>query len=290
VSYLDDLSIILVQATGRSFPISNSEPWGNPKLMSKVLKQITTQIGRPTVPLYRRPVRQAILNYRRSRELSGDLETKYVCIGAAAQFSQWCLLEDAGLLAKLLKPAQTAPDQWRLKYFSYLLHGYWSYRRDDENVSADSRKGWVTLRSWLAAQQRDLARSTILKPLWFRTLTHHSNLLTGEACGRYGQELLAGMSASLTEALANLGVPSSSWVREEAIYALMQAAANLHDAGFHARIAQLVEIASGKSDLKLSRGISIRCIASLLSRHAASSGRPENAALRDAAIHFIGNP
>jgi hypothetical protein len=102
--------------------------------------------------------------------------------------------------------------------------------------------------------------------------------------------LLAGVSAGLTEALAKLGVPSSSWVREEAIYALMQAAADLHDAGFHARLAELVEIASGKTDLRLSRGISIRCVASLLSRHAASSGRPENAALRDAALHFIGNP
>jgi EH_Signature domain len=290
VSSLDDLSITLVQATGRSFTLSNSEPWGNPKPMSKLLKQITIQISRPPARGHRRPVRQAILNYRRSRELEGDLETKYVCIGAAAQFSQWCLLEDAALLAQLLKHAQAAPDQRRLRYFSYLLHGYWSYPRNGENVSADSRKGWVTLRSWLAAQQRDLARSTILKPLWFRTLTHHANLLTGEACGRYGQELLAGVSAGLTEALANLGVPSSSWVREEAIYALMQAAANLHDAGFHARITQLVEIATGETDLKLSRGISIRCVASLLSRYAASSGRPENAALRDAALHFIGNP
>jgi EH_Signature domain len=287
---LDDLSISLVQATARSFSISTNEYWGNPKPMSKALEKITIQIERPPVRVDRRPVRQAVLNYRRSRELPGYLDIKYVCIGAAAQFFGWCLLEDAGLLAKLLKHAQAAPDRWRLRYFSYLLRGYWSFPRDGENTSAESQNGWITLRSWLAAQQRDLAASTILKPLWFRTLIHHSNLLTGEACSRYGQELLAGVSASLAEALANLGVPSSSWIREEAVYALMQAGANLNDAGFHSHIARLVDIATGKTGLRLSKSISIRCVALLVSRYAASGSRPENIALRDAAVQFIGNP
>lgn len=288
--YLDNLRTGLLQATERSFPVSTREAWGNPRSMSKALKKITAQVDRPPVPLYRRPVWRAVLNYRRSRELPGHPDTRYICIGAAAQFSGWCLLGDAGLLANLLKHAQAAPDRWRLRYFSCILRGYWSFPRDGENISVESKRGWLALRSWLAAQEKDLAASTSHRPLWFRTLINHSNLLTSEACTRYGQELLAGADARLTEALANLGVPSSSWVREEAVYGLMQAAANLNDAGFHSRIARLVDILNGKTDLKFSRGIAIRCTALLVSRYAASNSRPENIGLRDAAVHFIGNP
>jgi EH_Signature domain len=289
-SHLDDLSTGLTRAMGRSFALITEKNWGNPKPMSDISRAISSRIHRPLTAIDRPSVSQAMQRYRTSRELGGPADIKYVCIGAVEEFFGWRLLEDAELLAKLLQQAQAAPGQWRLKYFACLLRGYWSFPRNQENTRSASQKGWITLREWLDEQQRDLGRSATYTPRWFKTLTRHSNLLTNQPCIRYGQELLAGVSSSLNEALTILAVPSDSWLREEAVYAQMQAGTNLHDEGFQSCIARLANVASGKTDFKLAKGISIRCLALLVTRYAACVNKPENIALRDAAIAFIGNP
>jgi hypothetical protein len=288
--YLSDLSMSLVQATGRSFGISASEYWGNPKPLSKVLALVSGRFESPLVSVNRRSVSQAVLKYRNSRELTDYLDIKYVCIGASEEFSGWCLLEDAGLLDKLLKLAQAVPDRWRLKFFSCLLRSYWSFPRDDEETTPASKIGWAKLRGWLDGQRIYLAGSIQTKPLWFQTLNNHANLLADRPCKRYGQELLTGASASLNEALEHLGVPSDSWLRNEAIDAQMQAGVDLKDVAFQSCLSRLVDVASGKTEFRLSRSIATRCLARLVSRYAACSSRPEHMALRDAAIALIGNP
>ena len=288
--YLSDLSVSLVQATGRSFGISASEYWGNPKPLSKVLALVSGRFESPLVSVNRRSVSQAVLRYRDSRELTDYLDIKYVCIGASEEFSGWCLLEDAVLLDKLLKLAQAVPDRWRLKYFSCLLRSYWSFPRDDEETTPASKIGWAKLRGWLDGQRIYLSGSIQTKPLWFQTLNNHANLLADRPCKRYGQELLTGVSASLNEALEHLGVPSDSWLRNEAIEAQMQAGIDLKDVGFQSCLSRLVDVATGKTEFRLSKSIATRCLARLVSRYAACSGRPEHMALRDAAIALIGNP
>jgi hypothetical protein len=288
--HLDDLSANLVQAMDSSFSVSATESWGNSKPMSIALASVTARFDSPLVRTDRQSVSKAVLRYRQSGELAEFLEIKYVCIGAWEEFSGWCLLEDTRLLERLLKIVQVGSDRRRLKYFSCLLRSYWSFPHFGERTTPTSRNGWLGLRGWLDDQRRELAKSAICKPLWFQTLSQHSNLLADKPCKPYEKDLLAGGSATLNEAFANLGIPSDSWLREEAVYTQMQAGANLDDAGFRSCIARLLDIASGKTEFRLSKGLSIRCIALLVSRYAACSEKPEHITLRDASIAFIGNP
>jgi hypothetical protein len=290
MTHLHDLSTNLVQAMGSSFGDRATESWGNPKAMSKALASVSEHFDSPLIKSDRQSVSKAVLKYRQSGELKEFLDTKYVCIGASEDFSGWCLLEDARLLDRLLKAAQVGSDRKRLKYFSCLLRSYWSFPHLGERTMPASENGWMTLRGWLDAQRGELTKSAISKPLWFQTLGQHSNLLADQPCKPYEKDLLAGGSPSLNEAFTNLGIPADSWLRAEAVYAQMQAGANLGDSGFLSHIGKLLDLASGKTEFKISKGLSIRCIALLVSRYAKCSVKPEHIALRDAAIAFIGNP
>ena len=289
-NHLHDLDVGLINALGASFGARATESWGNPKAMSKALASTNALFDSPLIKSDRQSVSMAVLKYRQSGELKEFSDTKYVCIGASEDFSGWCLLEDARLLDRLLKTAQVGPDRRRLKFFSCLLRSYWSFPHLGEKTTPASENGWMTLRAWLNAQRGALVKLAISKPLWFHTLDQHSNLLTDKPCKPYEKDLLAGGSPSLNEALINLGIPADSWLRAEAVYAQMQAGANLGDSGFLSHIGKLLDLASGKTEFKISKGLSIRCIALLVSRYAKCSVKPEHIALRDAAIAFIGNP
>jgi hypothetical protein len=238
--------------------------WKDHSHSSPVSHRISARFDSPLIKSDRQSVSTAVLKYRQSGELKEFLDTKYVCIGASEDFSGWCLLEDSRLLDRLLKIAQVGSDRRRLKYFSCLLRGYWSFPHLGERATPASENGWMTLRGWLDAQRRELDKSAISKPLWFRTLGHHSNLLADKPCKPYEKDLLAGGSPSLNEAFTNLGIPADSWLRAEAIYAQMQAGANLGEPGFLSHIGKLLDVASGKTEFKISKGLSIRCIALLV--------------------------
>jgi hypothetical protein len=292
INFVNELGKRLEQVMGAPRFTAATENWGNPVMMSRALARVERNFTAPHVmsDSDRRSVAEAVLRFRNSRQLKNYQETKYVCIGASQEFSGWCLLQDPELREMLLQRSSVGSDRQRLKYFSCLLSSYWSFPRDAKETSAASRIGWVRLRDWLNAQRLYLDRSVESKPLWLSTLNDHANLLAEQPCKRYGQELLQGMSASLNEALENLDVSSDSWLRNEAIYAQMQAGAELADMQFQSCLPRLMDAASGKSEFRLSRSISIRCLALLVSRYAACASTPEYIPLRDATIAFIGNP
>jgi EH_Signature domain len=292
INFVNDLSERLEQVMASSRLATAAENWGNPAMMSRALARVERNFTAPNVMSEsdRRSVAEAVIRFRNFRVLTDFRETKYVCIGASQEFSGWCLLQDHALLEILLQRASAGSNRRRLKYFTCLLSSYWSFPRDAKETSAALTTGWVKLREWLNAQRLYLDRSVTTKPFWFSTLNEHANLLTGQPCKRYGPELLRGVTASLNRALEDLGVGSDSWLRNEAIYAQMQAGVELADMQFQSCLPRLMDAASGKSEFRLSRSISIRCLALLVSRYAACASTPEHIPLRDATIAFIGNP
>jgi hypothetical protein len=273
-----------------------AEAWGNAEAMTQALARVRGHFDAPYVRGAKdaQSVAEVVLRFRSSRELNDSRETKYACIGASEEFSGWRVLEDAELLETLLRQAGSGSDRQRLRHFTCLLCSYWSFPRYESETSAASGIGWVRLRGWLAAQRAYLDQAIHPKPPWFTALTEHANLLTDQPCKRYARELLengsAGVSAALSEALEMLAVGSDSWLRQEAIYAQVQACAELPDTQFQSLLGRMVEVAGGKTGFRLSRSISIRCLALLVSRYAVCGNTPEHIPLRDACIAFIGNP
>jgi hypothetical protein len=289
-THLSDLRLKLSAAMGSSLAVNANEYWGNPEAMSKELALLRARFDSPLACSDTQSVEQAVLRYRQTGRLPGHRDIKYVCIGAAMEFSGWCLLGHAPLLDRLLKTAQLGSHRIRLRYFSCLLQSYWSFPRNDEKTSQAALDGWTALRDWLTAQRHLLAAWPSVQQPWFETLNQHANLLTTEPCAHYGRELLAGVSAGMNRAFEQLRVPSDSWLREEAIFAQMQAGVDQEEAAFKSSITRLVQIAVGTGSIRVSENISRRCLALLLSCYASCGSHPEIIGLRDAAIAFIGNP
>jgi hypothetical protein len=258
--------------------------------MSKALSGVRKHFDTPLIKGNRQSIAMAVAKFRSSGELKSFLDVKYVCIAASETFSGWRVLQDAKLLSTLLEAAGEGPDRRRLKCISCLLRSYWSYPRFSEKPSDGSQEGWLLLQRWLSERTRKLNSSDIVKPLWFQTLCGNLNLLGEEPCKPYHKDLLLGESARLNQAFIDLGIPADSWLREEAVFAQIQAAAALDDAGFRSCITRLLKVTSGETDFKISKGLSTRCIAGLVSRYATCSDKSEHIALRDAAISYIGNP
>lgn len=290
--FINELGKHLEHVIGSSRMTAATENWGRPEVMTRALAKAERYYASSQVTGGGdgQSIAEAILHFRNSRYLGGYRETKYVCIGASQEFSGWCLLQDHELREMLLERSGMGSDAQQLKYFEFLLCSYWSFPRDDKETSAATRIGWIRLRDWLNERRRYLDRSVKTKPLWFLTLNDHANLLADHPCKRYGEELLQGASAVLNEVFDKLAVGSDSWLRDEAVYAQIQAGTELVDIRFLACLPRLIDTASGRTRFRVSRSISIRGLALLVSRCAACDSTPEHISLRDATIAFIGNP
>jgi hypothetical protein len=287
---LDTLSIGLTRASESTFGSRATDLWGKPELMSKALATVTARFDNPVSRSDKLSVSRAMLRFRETRTLTDFLETKYVCIAAWDSFSGWCLLEDAELLSRLLAAVSIGPTRRRVKYFSCLLRSYLQFPRYSDEVNPGMLIGWCKLRDWLRNHEKELFTVIASQPAWLRALHEHRNLLDENPCLPYQKDLLSGGSSSLNEIFSKLFVPADSWLRQEALLSQIQAGTDLRDFEFQARLPQLVRIATGETEFKLSRKLSIRCVALLISRYTTCDGRPEHIALRDAALAFIGNP
>jgi hypothetical protein len=287
---LDNLSLGLSRASESAFGNRALDSWGKPDSMSHALAALTAKFDNPVLRSDRLSVSRAVLRFRQTRELTDGIETKYVCIAAWDNFSGWCLLQDVGLLRTLLAAASTGQIRRRLKYFSCLLRSYLQFPRFSDDSTAEMFIGWVTLRDWLRTHEKAFSLAPGSQPAWLRALHEHVNLLNEDPCGRYKKELLSGGSPSLNDVFSKLSVPVDSWLRQEALFSQIQAGTDLGNTEFQSHLPQLIKIATGETEFKLSRKLSIRCVALLISRYAACESKPEHIALRDAALAFIGNP
>ena len=239
---------------------------------------------------------QVIAEYRKSGTVEKFRDLKNVCYGSTLRMLDgWCLLAEDEFREKLLHEVEHLTEsRLRLKCFQALLSSYFAFPLYDEQTSESAHSGWEKLRVWLnrlrGQFQQEGMNKKLRLPAWFTVLTSHDNLLTNKPCDRYGSEMLRDNHSSLEEARQGLRIQRESWVMEETILSLMQTAAELDDVPFQTQLDQLMKIAQGQTDAKVSELLKRRSIAILVCRYAHCKVKPEHPTLRDAAIEIIGNP
>lgn len=269
---------------------ANYEGWGKPQLMSKALADVKLVFDSPIDPIPGRSVTDTLFSFRKSGKLTTFLDVKYVCFGVGQHIGtdEWCLLNDPSLFEKLLKLVdeyQPEPRRFR-KCYQGLLSGYFGYPCHSNKTPEEGRANWKFLRIFLY-KRLSVALSATLEGSWFGMLDNHANLLKDKPCERYKDALLADDYTELKSVCSTLGVPSDSWVWEEAIISRMEAACSLPDVAFCSHLKSLlISIA----DNSLSHLLSIRCISMLLVRYVACPHKEEHPELRDSAVRIIGNP
>jgi hypothetical protein len=85
-----------------------------------------------------------------------------------------------------------------------------------------------------------------------------------------------------------LGISRESWVWQELVLSQVEVTCRHIDQSFKDDLDRLLSLLQANS--MLSQNLVVRCTAKLVSRYAQCSARPENSALRDAAVNNIGNP
>lgn len=266
------------------------DAWSEPEATAKIFARVKARHDGPGIDADPRTVAAAVAYFQRHGRPDGWRGLKYTCFGAGSHNALgWCLLSENTLREKLFTLAQAEVEPRRkIKCFQSLLFCYWKFPL--ATAKQDALVGWKALRAWLASQLPSIERISSRKPNWLSTLSSHANLLREDPCDRYGPKLFAGDGAEFSEVIGCLGIPSDSWVQDEAIIAQMKVGISLSDDRFKNDLHRLLSLAMGHSGITPSKSLQMRCLAMLVSRYACCSNRPEHVALRDAAVSLIGNP
>lgn len=282
--------------TGLARSFSNGpkspETWSNEVEMVRARKRVHQEHGGAGISADPRSIMAAIKSFSKTGKIEGFRDLKYVCLGIGALDEEgWSLLADEnlrGAVARIVE--QQTSTHRRLRCFQAMLSSYFSFRKNSDDASEESKIGWQGMRAWLRAERDRISKLIEFKPPWFEALMRHPELLTNQPCDKFGIELLKGDASGLNDARNGLSIPEDSWVIDEAVFAQMKAGYDLKDPEFKAVLPDLLKISMGRVGVNVSEALRIRCVALLVSRYARCSDRPEQPPLRDAATSTIGNP
>lgn len=270
--------------------LRRADGWEDAVADRRMVEAVRERHDGPGYPPDPATIASAVAHFRRTGEPEGWRGLKRVCFGAGTVDEKgWCVLSDDRLRGRLLEFAQGQQEaRKRVRCYQSLLSSYWSFPLAEADQKA--KAGWLALREWLDRRMQSVSRDSQRTPEWFQTIVNHRNLLRDDPCGRYGPKLLSGDGSEFHAAAAGLGIPSDSWVPEEAMIAQMRAGCGLGHERFREILPGLLSVAMGWAGIAPSKSLQTRCVAMLVARYAKVPGTPEHPALRDAAIGVIGNP
>jgi hypothetical protein len=275
----------LKEALGNAF-VSRIEPPGVPPGLlreKEALKRYLGGDGRGLSPP-RAMLADVVRRFRASGQLDNPTTARWVCFGAAVQFqpTEPPLIE-IGVFRKLLEIVEsyrTQPRALRRCYWG-LLHSYFLY--DHRQAPDAGEANWRRLRAFLAGRLASI-RVDGIEPEWVAVLIEHKNLLTDDACSRYGVALLNGDRAEINNLRAGLSINQISWFSREIALATIRAATAEYDSAFQRRVGTLLNIIQEFTfDADMAIGL-------ILDRYARIEDAIEHAELRDQAVKRWGSP
>lgn len=277
--------------------ISKAVQWGNPRMMTEALRSLQRVLGGDGGAVPPNDVlRSSLQAFVKTQQVASFTQLKYVCYGVTVPIGndQWRLIDKQpqfSVLLGLVDARAVQAKQFR-RCYQGLLNGYFGFDRYD-NLADGSASNWQHLRGQLNAwlmPMRKAAEARGGAAEWLETLFEHKNLLTDDPCSRYAKGLSLGDTGELKRVCAGLGISGSSWVWQDALMAYVRAVCAFPDAKFANELSRLLDLIEGRSEIKLPSALATQATALAVIRYRACVSQSEHAALRDACIHWIGNP
>jgi hypothetical protein len=275
--------------------VSAASAWGNPKMMTEVLRTIQSDFeGTDGKPPTQDVLAKALNHFTQTQEVANFTELKYVCYGVTVPVgqTQQRVMDSSPLLEGLLllvQQQETRQKQFR-RCYQGLLHGYFEWDRHTEGVAGAH---WHRLGTFLNHKLQPVLDAVSQRgrtPDWLQTLNHHRNLLTDDPCSRYAKRLAQGDFVELKTVCTGLGIAGSSWVWHDALMAYVQWVCVCDDDAFLRALPRVLQLVNGQADLKLPPMLSTQATALTVVRYSRCASKPEHAELRDTCLHWIGNP
>ncbi|MBL0395304.1 hypothetical protein JJ685_29500 [Ramlibacter monticola] len=271
--------------------------WGNPKVMTEALRSIRRDFGGSDAgPQDGDALQCTLQKFGQTRQVGSFTELKHVCYGLTVPVgeAEWRVIDRAPLFNELLglvDRRQNQPKQFR-RCYQGLLNGYFIFNRHVPQEGSAPRN-WEKLQGFLHDRLAAVvkgAQKSGLTPEWVPQLDEHRNLLTRNACARYSDGLARGDTSEMKAVCSSLGIPSTSWVWEEALMEYVSAVCRYGDPDFRAKLPAVLKLVNGDADLKLPPTLATRAAAQTVRRYSHCSDKPERQDLRDTSLSLIGNP
>jgi hypothetical protein len=277
--------------------IFDAPTWGNPRVMTEVLKEVRRELGgTEIVPLDGDQVQKALLRFLKSRTAKNFTDLKYVCHGLTVPFGRERvrLIDQRPMVDSVLQAVERRegqPRQFR-RCYQGLLGGYFGFDwyAESEGQAIDN---WTAIREFLRERLKSVLKESASRsgvPDWLQVLNSHHNLLTDDPCSRYAQALSRGDSTKLKEACEGLGIPNSSWVWSDALIAYVRLVCEQEERGFKKGLDGILNLVNGQKEIKLPPVLRTTAAALCVVRYSRCTDKVEHAALRDTCVQWIGNP
>jgi hypothetical protein len=277
--------------------IFNAVVWGNPRPMTAALREVRKTLGggdgvKPSDDILQASMR----SFASTQEVASFTALKYVCYGVTLPVGEnhWRLIDRPGLFDKLLGLVEQRSSQLKQfrRCYQGLLTGYFGFDKHAQPNEV-ALPTWHKLRAFLDERLQPLLQDASRRPElpdWLRALSAHQNLLSEDPCTRYARELQLGRVEELKALCADLGISATSWVWGEALMAYVGAVCESSDAEFCRNLPAVLKLVNGETEMRLAQILCTRAVALVVSRYARCDTRPEHPELRDASVHWIGNP
>lgn len=278
--------------------IFSAPVWGDPRPMSEMLKVIKRDLGNDLAGMDDTDkLQDAVISFARDAEVRNFTQLKYLCHGLLIPIGKdsWCLLDREPLLLRLLanvEKQRAQPRQFRRGYQG-LLSCYFGYILDPAEEQTPRHRNWIQLRAFLAKHLDTVASDAVQRstaPEWLGLLIAHRNLLTATPCDRYASALMHSNTRELQEVCDGLGISAESWVWPVALLAYVKQVCAGNDPVFLANLPDVLKLANGQKELKLSETLARQATVQAVLRYARCADKPEHNNLRDTCLQLIGNP
>jgi hypothetical protein len=293
---LSDLRRQLAIAMGPTAAM-RSTPWVDPLPMRKVLRDVQRHFDSIETPPREDTLRVAVRRFLKTGHVASFKELKYTCYGisVAVDEQESCLADQPEDLGRLLAHVdeQREEDRRFVRCYQALLQSYFAFTGADNESTTQlqAQPSFQVLRGFLSERLEVVARPIRGRVAgWAITLQEHRNLLGESPCQHYIDELAQGRTDQLAEVCKGLGIGRESWVWQEVILAYLRDVCQRDDRGFKQSLGQAIDLSDGKTVLTPSTATSRTVVAQLVKRYSEAVEKPELPRLRDASIHWIGNP
>ncbi|MDD2729512.1 EH signature domain-containing protein [Malikia sp.] len=276
---------------------NTAQPWGNPMPMHEMLASIKRDLGgqADTRPPQDK-VNESLLHYQKTKELPSFNSLKYVCYGVTVPvgINQWRVIDNQAVFDNLLMEVrrwESQAKQFR-RCYQGLLEGYLSFDQQSQ-ASTTTRTNWAGLKHFLSTNLDPVLQESSARgepPPWLATLAMHRNLLGDDPCSRYAEGFMRDDINEFRGVCATLGIPSNSWVWEDALMAYVRTVCSSKDDAFKRRLPNLLDLVNGKLDIQFPRLYATETVGRVLYRYSDCQEKPEHITLRDASLNWIGNP
>ncbi|MEJ5999925.1 EH signature domain-containing protein [Paucibacter soli] len=271
--------------------------WGDPQAMSRALRDIRQDLAASSDAKPNADVMQAALTqFYETQKVANFTELKYLCYGVTVPIRghQVRLIDQRSLFGAVLTMVEEREGQAKQfrRCYQGLLSAYFGFEGNGDEADPGPAN-WRRLRGFLGHKLdgvRKAARQRGEPPAWLETLGSHRNLLGEDPCAPYAGALANGDSSGLRAVCEGLGIPSSSWVWDDALMAYVRLVCAGSDPAFTRGLPGVLDLVNDRIDLRLPQRLATKATAHTVSRYSRCGDRPEHGGLRDTALAKVGNP